>query len=243
MRTAIVSGGGTGIGRAVAARLSADGCRVVIVGRRTDVLAETAATLENVMAVTADLTDPAQIPAAIDAAVDLGGGAIDVVVNNAGAAPPRPDGTLASVAEVWTETFRSNLLSAVLLTEAARPHLSGSARIIMISSLAAIGVGGGPYGAAKAGMHAWMYDLAHELGPTGTTVNVVAPGFVDDTGLFGGRLPEERRRGFVERTFVGRGGRPEDVAGAVSWLASPDAGYVTGQVVAIDGGAIISRPS
>jgi 3-oxoacyl-[acyl-carrier protein] reductase len=242
MRTAIVSGGGTGIGRAVATRLSSDGCRVIVLGRRPEPLADVAASLAGVSAIPVDLTDPDAVSAAVARAVELAGGVVDVVVNNAGAAAPRPDASLASIADSWTAAFRSNLLSAVLLTEAVRPHLSGSARIVMISSLAAVGVGGGAYGAAKAGLHAWAFDLAHELGPMGATVNVVAPGFIDDTELFGGRLTDERREGFVARTLVGRAGVPDDVAGAVSWLASEAAGYVTGQVIAVDGGAIISTP-
>ena len=88
-------------------------------------------------------------------------------------------------------------MTTVLLIEALRAHLSDTARLIFISSAAAAGPGGGPYGAAKAALHGWMYDLAVELGPTGMTCNIVAPGFIDDTALFGNRMTPERRASLV----------------------------------------------
>jgi 3-oxoacyl-[acyl-carrier protein] reductase len=112
--------------------------------------------------------------------------------------------------------------------------------VIFISSAAATGLGGGAYGGAKAALHAWMLDLAVELGPQGVTCNIVSPGFIDETDLFAGRLTDEGRAAYHVRTLVGRGGLPADVADCVRWLAAPASGYVTAQVIGIDGGSLVN---
>ncbi len=241
-RTAVVSGGGTGIGLAVARALLDDSYAVVLLGRRSDVLQAAADRLAlhgTVSTQAVDLSDPVAVGEIMPTVVERLGGHVDVVVANAGSPSPRADDGLVSVNDAWLRTMSGNTMTTVLLVEALRSQLSDTGRLIFISSAAALGPGGGAYGAAKAALHGWMYDLAVELGPAGVTCNIVAPGFIDDTDLFGGRLPEERRESFVERTLVKRVGLPSDVADCVRWLAAPGSGYITAQVIGVDGGALV----
>lgn len=108
---------------------------------------------------------------------------------------------------------------------------------MLVSSVAAPrGSGGGGYGATKAALHAWVYDLARELGPHGGTANVVAPGFVPDTGFWSGGLSAESRRERAAQTLVGPEGTPDEVAALIGWLPGPDGGWMTGQVLSPNGG-------
>jgi 3-oxoacyl-[acyl-carrier protein] reductase len=196
MRTAVVSGGGTGIGAATARVLAEDGYDVVIVGRRLDVLTATAAEVstsvsrpEAVRAVAADLTRPDDV-ARVVAALPAGG--VDVLVNNAGGYRAGHGDTLAGVAEHWRANFDANVLTAVLLTEALFDRLTRpGATVVLLSSIAAQRGGGGPYSAAKAALHGWLFDLARALGPDGVTANVISPGYVAETEFFGDRMTPE----------------------------------------------------
>ncbi|MES9542176.1 MULTISPECIES: SDR family oxidoreductase [unclassified Actinomadura] len=234
-RTIVVSGGGTGIGRAVAARFAADGDRTVVIGRRAGVLEEAAGKIGGT-ALPADLGDPAEVERV---RAELAGrfGSIDVLVNCAGGNAEYhggPDG----VAERWTSNFRANVLTAVLPTEAFRDLLNPSGRVVFVSSVAALrGSRGTSYGPMKAALHPYAFDLAAALGPRGITVNVVAPGFIEDTEFFGGSMSGERRAALVAQTHTGRAGTPGDVAETVHWLASPGAGHVTAQIIQVNGGA------
>jgi 3-oxoacyl-[acyl-carrier protein] reductase len=246
-RTVVVSGGGTGIGRAVARSFAGDGDRVAILGRREDVLRSAAGELNGATGVDrvrpypADLTLVEDVERAARAIVD-DLGTIDVVVNNAGGVDRGPRRTLAEVRDGWDGDFRSNVLSAVLLTTALTPHLRRpGGRVVNISSIAALRGGGGSYSAAKAGLIGWTFDLAAELGPDGITANVVAPGYTIDTEFFGETMTPERHERLVRQTVVGREGTPEDVAATIRFLASEDAGYVTGQIIQPNGGALFGR--
>jgi 3-oxoacyl-[acyl-carrier protein] reductase len=243
---AYVSGGGSGIGRAVAGRLAADGYHVVVFGRREQRLRETADLVRaadpsaRIDCVTGDLAEPGEVEAAVAAARSAAGDTVDAVVNAAGGTSPLAGGSLAEVAAEWQDEWRINVLTAVLLTTAARPHLRRpGGRVVNVSSIAALR-GGGSYGAAKAALHAWTYALAADLGPAGTA-NVVAPGYVEQTEFFGDGMTEERHKMLVDQTLSGRPGRPEDVAGAIQWLLSADAAHVTGQVIQVNGGALLGR--
>ncbi|MFY1617912.1 SDR family NAD(P)-dependent oxidoreductase [Micromonospora sp. WMMD736] len=245
-RLAVVSGGGTGIGAAVASALVRDGYDVLVVGRRADVLAAAAERIGvecgrtgAVTPVTADLTDPEQLDRVL-AAVD--GRPVDVVVNNAGGYLAGETDTLAGTAAYWRANLDANVLTAVLLTEALRPLLRRpGGRVIMVSSISAQRGGGGPYSAGKAALHGWAYDLAAQLGPEQITVNVVSPGYVAETEFFGDRMTPEGHATRVAATLVKRAGLPDDIAEAVRYLASPAAGYVTGQVLGVNGGSVLGR--
>ncbi|WP_084963689.1 SDR family NAD(P)-dependent oxidoreductase [Thermoactinospora rubra] len=239
MREVVVTGGGTGIGYAIAAAFAALGDHVTITGRREHVLREAADRIK------ADCVPfNAASPVAVNEALDKLPQRVDVLVNNAGGntnldrAQPAD---LMEVAEAWWANLNANLLSAVLVTTALTPRLADGARIVSTGSIAARGTGSGSYGAAKAALESWTADLAAELGPRGITANVVSPGLVVETEFFRGRLTEEGVRRRVEGTRNGRAGTPADVAETVVFLASPGAGHLTGQVIHVNGGAYLGR--
>ncbi|MFV2104383.1 SDR family NAD(P)-dependent oxidoreductase [Micromonospora sp. LOL_024] len=245
-RLAVVSGGGTGIGWAVARRLAADGDRVVILGRRPGPLKATADTINHELGGdlvgwhTADLTDPGDL-AGVVGAVDRAGGTVDVLVNNAGGRFGDDGTDLAAVAAGWSRDFQGNVLPTVLLTEALFDRLRRpGARIVALGSVAAFRPTGS-YGAAKAALHAWVYTAATRLAPAGVTVNAVAPGFIPDTEFFGGGLTPEFILSRVDLTPVGRPGTPDEVAAAVRYLAAPEAGFTTGQILQVNGGMVFGR--
>jgi 3-oxoacyl-[acyl-carrier protein] reductase len=241
-RLAVVSGGGTGIGAAIARGLAEDGYQVAIIGRRRERLELTAKSIEpeSVIPIVADLTVPDQVRGVVEA---LAGATVDVLVNNAGGYVGSPAGEdLEAVAARWRGNFDANVLTAVLLTEALYPALRRpGGRVILFSSIAAQRGGGGPYSAAKAALHGWLYDLARELGPEGVTANVIAPGFVAATEFFGDGMTPEAYRRRVDQTLVGRAGEPVEIAALVRYLASREAGYVTGQILGINGGSVLGR--
>ncbi|MFC4588880.1 SDR family NAD(P)-dependent oxidoreductase [Sphaerisporangium corydalis] len=245
-RRVVVSGGGTGIGLATAEAFAGEGAQVIILGRRAEVLAEAAAKLNTaydanlVTWTSADLSDPRQVQEAVEA-IALHG-PVDVIVTNAGGnVAPGHDGTLTGIADGYRRNFEANVLTAVLLTEGLLPYLRRpGGRIVHLSSIAAIR-GPGSYGGAKAALHAYTYELAERLGPDGITVNAVAPGYVSDTEFFGDRATPEFVKSRVDLTLVGRGGVPGEIAAAIGYLASPEAGYVTGQILHINGGSILGR--
>jgi 3-oxoacyl-[acyl-carrier protein] reductase len=240
-RNVVVTGGGTGIGRAVATRFAEAGDHVTIVGRRREVLQATAEELRteydfDVTPVACDLADPDDVEAVLDRLP----GRIDVLVNNAGsrelAVGAGPHGALAR----WRGDFERNVLTAVLVTESARDRFPEGGRVITVTSVAALR-GGGSYGASKAALHAWNHSLAAQLGPQGVTCNVVAPGTVAGTEFFGARLNDAELTRRAGLTLIGRVGRPADVAAAVVFLASPEAGFITGEILQCNGGELLGR--
>ncbi|GAA3116441.1 SDR family oxidoreductase [Planomonospora alba] len=246
MREIVVTGGGTGIGYAIAAAFVAQGDRVTVTGRREQVLKEAVDRLDAGRTGRAGhAAFNAADPVAVGEALDRLPARVDVLVNNAGGntdldrAPADDD--LMDVAEGWWANLNANLMSAVLVTTALTPRLADHARIVTIGSIAARGTGSGSYGAAKAAVEAWTADLAAEFGPRGITANVVSPGLIVDTEFFRGRLTEEGIRRRVENTRNGRAGTPEDVAETVRFLASPEARHITGQVIHVNGGAYLGR--
>ncbi|MFF7471556.1 SDR family oxidoreductase [Streptomyces sp. NPDC008092] len=240
-RNIVISGGGTGIGLAAARVFAGDGDRVLLLGRRREVLEK--AGVPGAVSRAADLSEPAEVRSVARFVADEFG-TVDVLIHSAGGnaalAPDAEDGDpLDAVARVWSGNFRQNTLTAVLLTEALKDRLADpGGRVLFVSSIAAFrGSGSGSYAASKAALHPYAHDLARQLGPRGVTVNVVAPGYVEDTEFFGGPVEEARRERLVAETSTGRAGIPGDVAATLHWLASPAAGHVTSQIVQVNGGA------
>ncbi|MFC4499043.1 MULTISPECIES: SDR family NAD(P)-dependent oxidoreductase [Streptomyces] len=240
-RNVVISGGGTGIGLAAAHAFAADGERVLLLGRRGEVLEK--AGVEGALSFAGDLGDVETVrDVARFVAEEFG--TVDVLIHSAGGAghlepPAGSDDPLDRVAHNWTVNFRNNVLSAALLTEALKDRLaSPGGRVLFVSSIAAYrGSGSGAYAGAKAALHPYARDLARELGPRGITANVVAPGYVEDTGFFGEAIDPARRERLIGETLTGRAGTPGDIAATLHWLASPGAGHITSQVVQVNGGA------
>ncbi len=241
MRNIVVTGGGTGIGRAVAQAFAAGGDQVVITGRRKDVLEQAAADLgRSVRAVAFDASDPMQVRAALEVLPPL----VDVLVNAAGGntdigTPPPPD--LEGLASAWRANLDANVLSAVLVTTALRPRLGAGGAVVNISSIAAHRGGAGSYGAAKAAVEAWNLTLAQDLGADKITANVISPGYIEATEFFGDAMTQQRRAALIAQTANGRAGLPADIAGTVLFLASPAATHITGQTLHVNGGALAGR--
>ncbi|MFD9126123.1 SDR family NAD(P)-dependent oxidoreductase [Kitasatospora sp. NPDC059571] len=237
-RNVVVTGGGTGIGLEVARRFADAGERVVIVGRRRAVLERAAKELGgNVTPLVCDLADPD----AVEAALAELPATVDVLVNNAGSRETVIGAGPHAVLARWRGDFERNVLTVVLLTESIRERLTpGSGRVVTVSSIAALR-GAGSYGAAKASLHAWNNFLAAQLGPSGITANIVAPGTVSGTEFFGPRLDEAEVSRRASRTLVGRIGQPGEVAAAVYFLASAEAGFITGEILHCNGGELLGR--
>ncbi|MER6980348.1 SDR family NAD(P)-dependent oxidoreductase [Streptomyces carpinensis] len=240
-RNVVISGGGTGIGLATAQVFAAHGDRVLLLGRREEVLRK--AEVPGALTHAADLSDVDGVRgAARFVAEELG--AVDVLVHSAGGSgrlepQVEREDPLDLVADNWKVNFRINTLTAVLLTEALKHRLAEpGGRVLFLSSIAAYrGSGSGAYAASKAALHPYIHDLARELGPHGITVNAVAPGYVEDTDFFGDAMDEARRERLIAETSTGRPGTPGDVAATLHWLASPAAGHITSQIIQVNGGA------
>jgi 3-oxoacyl-[acyl-carrier protein] reductase len=227
MRQIVVTGGGTGIGYAIAGEFVRAGDQVTITGRREHVLKEAVASLAPLTPGDAEGSGSgrpaagyacfdAADPAAVSAALAQLPGRVDVLVNNAGGntgfdRAPVADGDLAALAAEWRANLDANLMSAVLVTAALTPRFAPDARIISFSSIAARR-GAGSYGAAKAAVEAWTADIACELGPRGITANVVSPGLTLGSEFFRDTLTEARKQRLIAETDNGRPGTTADVA-------------------------------
>jgi 3-oxoacyl-[acyl-carrier protein] reductase len=230
-KAALVTGGSRGIGAAIARELAAAGAQVTLSYRSGREEAEKVAEEIGARAEQADVSDREQAQALIEAA-----GEIDVLVNNAGLTR---DGLLARMSdEDWREVIETNLGGTFYTCRAATRGMMRrrSGAIVNVSSI--VGLHGNPgqtnYSASKAGIIGFTKALARELGVRGIRANVVAPGYVD-TRLTQA-LPSDLREGMLASTPLGRFGTPEDVAGAVRFLCSDEASFITGEVLLVDGG-------
>ncbi len=240
-RTIVVTGGGSGIGRATAEAFAAANAHVVIIGRDQEKLRTTAQALpQNVTWQQADVSKREQVVSVVSTIIEQFG-RIDVLVNAAGFVEGvTTDMPIAEAEQMWDEVLNTNLKGSFLMAMAVAPHLPRpGGRIINISSIAAFTggsrAGSTAYAAAKSGVLGLTYGLARELSPQGITVNAIAPGFIANTG-FTGAWAEERVKGIVSETPVGRAGHPNDIAAATLYLASPEVSFVTGEVLNINGG-------
>ncbi|MFI6866113.1 SDR family NAD(P)-dependent oxidoreductase [Nocardia sp. NPDC050406] len=239
-RIVLVTGGGSGLGKAVAARFRADGDSVVITGRNAERLAKAAAEID-ARAITCDATDPEQVARMSE---ELGPD-LDVVVNMAGGNTDfdRTDTETKDLGEVmaaWRANLDANLLSAVLTTTAVLEKLRPGGSIINVGSIGAE-YAGNSYGAAKAAVAAWTAGLSAQVGAAGVTANLIAPGYIAETDFFHGNLSDERRKELVGATHNGRAGHPDDIAETSYFLASPGARHITGQTLHVNGGAYTTR--
>jgi NAD(P)-dependent dehydrogenase (short-subunit alcohol dehydrogenase family) len=241
-RTAVVTGGASGIGRAIALRLARDGASVAVLDWNADGAARVAAEIDAIgpraVAVTVDVSDTADVDRAVEH-VHAGLGCAHVLVTAAGIAEFCPTVQLSD--ERWERMLAVHLGGTFKAVRAFVPDMiaEGWGRIIAIASVA--GLVGGPgiahYSAAKAGIIALAKSLAQELGASGITANAIAPGLVDTPLIRTAQVPEEIFATAVKRTAVGRIGVPDDIAAAAAFLASEEAGWFTGQVMSPNGGA------
>jgi 3-oxoacyl-[acyl-carrier protein] reductase len=243
-KVAVVTGSSRGIGRATALRLAAGGAKVVVNYQGNEAAAqEVVQQIQSgggeAIAVQADVKDPSQAQALIDAAKGTFG-RLDILVNNAGTT--RDTLIMRMSEEEWDVVIDTNLKGAFNCIKAASRQMMRQryGRIVNVSSVAGLSGNAGQanYASAKAGLIGLTKTVAKELGSRGITCNAVAPGFVP-TDLTAS-LPKDLVQMAVDRTPLGRTGSAEDMAAAVCFLASDDAGYVTGQVLAVDGGLSIS---
>jgi 3-oxoacyl-[acyl-carrier protein] reductase len=243
-RAVLVTGASRGIGRAVAQAFAAQGDRVAV---HYNVAAEQAAAVHGGLAggghvlVHGDVRDPAAVRSFVDEAAALLGG-LDVVVNNAAVFPPHPilSTSYADWQDAWQQTLAANLVGPANVCWCAAQHLREGGRIVNVSSRGAFrGEPGQPaYGASKAGLNSLTQSLALALGPQGISVSAVAPGYVE-TDMAGADLRSPRGPEIRAQSPFNRVARPEEVAAAVLYLASPEAEWASGAVLDLNGASYL----
>jgi 3-oxoacyl-[acyl-carrier protein] reductase len=244
-KVALVTGGSRGIGRAIAVALGRRGAKVIVnYASRADAAREAAAAIEAAGGQAAiagfDVADPAAVTEAIKA-IGKDHGGLDILVNNAGVAI---NGLLLRFSdEQWQKTLAVNLGGSFHCIRAAASLLlraRAAGRIINVTSVVGEtgNAGQAAYAASKAGLIGLTMSTARELASRGVTCNAIAPGYIE-TDMTAEHLPEAQRARLLEQIPLAKIGRPEDVADAAAFLAGPEAGYITGQVLRVNGGMLM----
>lgn len=246
---ALITGGGTGIGAAIATRLSESGAHITVTGRRPEPLEKVADRLRRAHAVPFDVTDEAAIKDGVSAAVERLG-PVDILINNAGVAGSSPFGHITL--DAWRTMLEANLTSVYLMSRAVLPGMveRNWGRIVSVASTA--GLKGyayvAAYCAAKHGVIGMTRALALEVAQKGVTANAVCPGYTETELLAEsvanitdktGASEDEARAQLLQSNPQGRFVSPEEVAEAAAWLVGPNAGAITGQAIAIAGGEVM----
>ena len=235
--TALLTGASGGIGSEIAKALAAQGARLAVSGSNTDKLEAFRVSLGgDHVALPCNLSDPAAVDALVPQAVEALGGKLDILVNNAGVT--RDNLAMRMKDDEWDSVIRVNLEAAFrLMRAAAKPMMKARfGRMISVTSI--VGVTGNPgqanYAASKAGLIGMSKSMAQELASRGITVNCVAPGFI--TSPMTDALPDAQKTALTTKIPAGRLGEGADIGAAIVYLASREAGYVTGQTVHVNGG-------
>jgi NAD(P)-dependent dehydrogenase (short-subunit alcohol dehydrogenase family) len=253
-RVALVTGAGSGIGRAIARRLARDGATVVVVGRRRERLDETATLITTdggtARVAVADVAQTAQVRDAIDAAVGALG-RLDILVNDAAQnrpATPPPETVADLPDDWWATTLDVNLTGAFFCCKHALPHLIASGHGAIVNVASTSGIAGNTnqaaYVSSKHGLVGLTRSIALDYGARGVRANAVCPGFIDTdrsrafSAAVRGEGWEARKRAEIP---LGRLGRPEDVASLVAFLVSDEAAFISGAIIPIDGGTAARR--
>lgn len=233
-KTALVTGGGSGIGLAIARRFAAEGAQVFITGRRQAMLDSAAAAIgPRAVAVQGDVTEAADL-ARLFGTIQATAGRLDIVVASSGVSEP---GTLeATTGAHIDKAFDLNVRGLALTVQGALPLMGDGGAVVLVGSIAGnMGIDGyGTYAATKAAVRSYARTWTHELAPRGIRVNTVSPG-PTDTPMFDG-VTDEMRAAYTDRIPLKRLGRPEEVAAAVLFLASAEGSYVAGAELVVDGG-------
>ncbi len=245
-RVALITGAGSGQGRAVALRFASEGASVGVLDRDAASARQTAELIEGqggvALSVAADVSNADEVQRAVERVVSRWGN-LHILYNNAGVFWPERDGTVAEVApETWRQVLGINLDGVYHCCKYAVPHLLRCAPSCIINVSSVAGFAGDQlyhaYAASKSALHSLTRSIALRYGPEGLRANLICPGFIE-TPMVSHLLADEGvRAGVVGTTALRRLGRPEDVAAAALFLASDEAGFVTGTTLVVDGGLV-----
>lgn len=240
-KVAIITGGGTGIGRGIALMFAKEGAKVVVAGRRADVLEETVGVIKGnqgeAAAVQTDVSDYNQVQSLVQAAIAQFG-KVDILVNNAGIYLAHD--ALSVSEEEWNKVISTDLKGVWLCSKAAIPQMlnQGGGKIINVASIAGL-IGfeqSAAYCAAKGGVVNLTREMALDYSSKHINVNAIAPGVIETDMTKPFLTNEEAKKSFLDKTPVGRVGQPEDIAYGAVYLASSESDFVTGHTLVIDGG-------